>query len=182
MNAWYCGVSLSECSSCIHIAVIRMKQNVQISKTLLIWENILPSDLSTDYGKHGAISDYSNHPWMGTGLHTVAPAVDDPLSAVQNAPHICLLSLCLRRLQRRSLSSADSDALLSLSHSILWCNFSSDACHIRPDLISGDRSLRIEVYELSDTRVCKKYWWCWFMHVFGPANSGTLRHVSINFM
>jgi len=159
MNARYCGVSLSECSSCIHITVIRMKQNVQISKTLLIWENILPSDLSADYGKHGAISDYSNHPWMGTGLHAVAPAVDDPLYAVQNTPHICLY------LFASAGYSADPFLLLiwtpsfSLSHSILWCKFSSNVCHLCPDLISGDRGrfLRIEVHELSDTRVCKEY-------------------------
>jgi len=110
-----------------------MKQNVQISNTLLIWENILPSDLSTGYGKHGAISDYSNHPWMGTGLHAVAPAVDDPLSAVQNAPHICLY-----------LFASGS------------AGYSADPF---PDLISADhgRFLRIEVHELSDTRVCKEY-------------------------
>ena len=45
--------------------------------------------------------------------HAVALAVDDPLSAVQNAPHVCL---CLSASAGYSAvpSPADSDALRSL--------------------------------------------------------------------
>ena len=60
------------------------------------------------------------------------------LYCAERASHLPL-SLCLWRLQHISLSSADSDALHSVSCSLLQRNASSDDCLLRPDLVSGDR-------------------------------------------
>ena len=65
-------------------------------------------------------------------------AVDAPLNCVDNSSRLAL-SLCLRLLQRTSLSSAVSAARCCRSRSLLWRKLSSDDCLLRLDPAIGER-------------------------------------------
>jgi len=107
------------------------------------------------------------------------------LCCAERAPHLPL-SLCLWRLQHISLSSADSDALHSVSRSLLQRNVSWDDCLLHPDLVSRDRGHLYAFIEDSTNWSTYVYFQTleygnntggdWFMHVFGAANACMFVH------
>ena len=80
--------------------------------------------------------------------HALTPAVDEPLSAVQNASHGCLYLFASAGYSTVP-SPTDSDALCSLSRSLLRRNVSSNVCLLCPDLVSGDRGSSYDSIEYS---------------------------------
>ena len=103
-------------------------------------------------------------------------------SSLCSAEHAsCLsLSLCLRRLQHSSLSSADSDALCSLSCSLFRRNVSSDVCLLRPDLVSRDCGRSYDSIEDSmDWSTCtfthssmeREQWWLVYARLGWPTHA-----------
>ena len=95
------------------------------------------------------------------------------------AEHASCLSLSLW-LQRSSPSSTDSDALCSLSRSLLRHNVSLDVCLLHPDLVSRDRGRLYDSIQYSvDWSMCtfrhssmeRVQWWLVYARLDQPTHA-----------